>query len=179
MSLNVTCEELAQILKVGHGAPIKEADAWMPLAKHVLGLIALAEKPLLEEIQALKDKLELARTLSQTDSRPCPLCRYENGVLRELCEKDQELEHFHVQLQRITLSYNELKTAERRRAIHAAKECLEQNYGLASKKRLVALVTGVIQGPCDCGCDAITDAGNCHSCGKKRLSESCPCGVAH
>jgi len=179
MSFNVTCEELAQILKVGHGAPIREADAWMPLAKHVLGLVALAEKPLLEEIKTLKDTLELARTLSQTDARPCPLCRYEDGVLLELCEKDQEIEHFHKQCQRITTSYNELKDSERARAIREVTARIEHDYGLVPKQRMIERVTTALLGKCECGCGTITDSGNCQSCGKRRLPGMCPCGVEH
>jgi len=48
-SVETTTEELAGILKVGHRAPIVEADEWRPLADHVLGLMRLVRRDALAE----------------------------------------------------------------------------------------------------------------------------------
>lgn len=43
-------EELANILKVGYAAIIREADTWLPLAGGVLGLMKMARKQMLNAL---------------------------------------------------------------------------------------------------------------------------------
>jgi len=108
--VETTTEELAGILKVGHRAPILEADEWRPLADHVLGLMKLTRRDALEEAAQKFDEDAKTARLKAND---------EDAKRTKRSDPAQEWRTYAVQLERAAMDLRTLATAHQPQGVVA------------------------------------------------------------
>ena len=84
--LELTTEELADVLKAGHRAVIREADEWRPLAGHVLGLMKLACQDTIEERDQLKGDVRYQCSQSRAFEKEAVAAKAEVAELQRRLE---------------------------------------------------------------------------------------------